>query len=338
MAGGQLQRLTPGQPLGGISAGTWNRFADATTRVEGMAAGALSALVNAEGAYTVELVNDTGAARDPFQVVKYDESGIDFPASTSDVPENVLPVAKAKSPVAGDAFAILLEGLGGDEEDTCRAMISGLAYALVDIVDASHVTCGPASGQYSHLDSGLSGAAIVGKATAGTGLQWCIVRVGGAVSTSLERGEYVTVRIIDDVPPRTTATVAARGESAGQIVEICSPAQAGNPTIVTINGLEYNFASKSAGDIVDPISGGIVDLLNVSRSKANSRSDPFVFGHAKYIGEGADPEVDPPWYELISPLEPRTVTGWDGALDVSLGADAVSTEDEVQFQQDGDCD
>lgn len=183
--------MTAGKPVASISASTWNRFGDATRRIEEAAqlGGDGRTEPRVEARY-VMLANATGAARDAYQIVHYDEHGqADWPADNATFPLRAVPPANAKAPSANDRFAILTNKVESGTANVVRAQVAGLAYVLVDVKDAADDTCGPVDDQYTHLDSGTGSTPILAKALAGevteTGVQWCVVLLGGKGNVSL---------------------------------------------------------------------------------------------------------------------------------------------------------
>lgn len=192
---GPLQRLTPGQALRQLSAGSWNRAMAATLTVEQLGGNPTAGkFASPPEARFIKLTNGTGADRNAKEIVGYDGHALNWPDDNDTLPERSIPVAVAAAPTSDERFGVLVTS--AQDGEPAVAQITGFAYVLVDVKDASDVVCGPVDDQYTHLDSGTGTTPILAKALAGeeteTGVQWCLVELGAQPAMRITR-QYAVV-------------------------------------------------------------------------------------------------------------------------------------------------
>lgn len=144
------------------------------------------------GTDLIVIRNDTGADLDLWDAV-----GIDEPVISNDDNEAefdrqvclkvVAPVEEHKGRFAICCEPIPVDGFG-------VACVSGVIIANVNIADGGHTSCDIGDSQYV-LDSGSSGVATIlwcpgGFGTYETGVQKCVIRIGGGGGGELPEGQY----------------------------------------------------------------------------------------------------------------------------------------------------
>lgn len=206
-------RLTPGQQLDGVDAVSWNQFADTHELFEnarkfqedqpGLAA-------SRAGLVAECVLPDT---RDPFTIVGYDQPAFTI-ADDAEAPYRGPVSILGATPAAthSDSFAVLQSG--GIAGQVVPAVVGGLTWVQVDIVDESDTTAGVVAGDAAKLRSGVAGAAIRWKES-GTGTKWCVVYIAEA-SGSDNAGKPFKCHITQDL---TAAPTPASGSSADPYVE-----------------------------------------------------------------------------------------------------------------------
>jgi hypothetical protein len=94
-----------------------------------------------------------------------------------------------------------------------RAWISGVCQVQVNITDATHTHCDITPSDRDKLKSSGSGARILYRTNAGTGTQWCVVRIGdsgdpiriGKTTSTWTKGSLATITLYESgTPPNET--------------------------------------------------------------------------------------------------------------------------------------
>jgi len=194
MAGG-LKKYQVGEIVTEIAASTHNRMVDATDYIERIRAGGgfgREDSIPGIPHLTIDVLNDTAAdltAR--FPIVGLGDPTIVI-ADSAEV-YNDEPVFRGIVPVAEDhegRFAVLQRPLIDGE--TGEAVISGMTWVEVNVIDAADDTCGVVDDDTDKLKSGIGDTPILWKAT-GTGNKWAIINIsGGAKGVPGESGLAVT--------------------------------------------------------------------------------------------------------------------------------------------------
>ena len=160
---------------------------------------------NGELSGIVQIVNNSGAALDAFDVLGIEGPYID--PSDGDEEEALFqcgePVLSGVTPVDPDhlgKFAILLEPIGSGQVGHAR--VTGASQAWVDIQTVGDEYADILDGDDTKLVSGSSGMArILWTATASTGEQWALVQLGGSVAA----GTYASPETIGSTGESETA-------------------------------------------------------------------------------------------------------------------------------------
>lgn len=172
---------------------------------------------------------------------------------------------------------------------------------------------------------------------------------GGARDVNPQNSDVVLVELLKDVPANNDSPgspIAGSASSAGRIVGLASPrrielSQGGFQ--VEIAGVLFDFSNASPGEIVQPASqqeiSPLVTLANPGghRIYVGAATRP-TFLHAYDLGaeSGSGNER---WFEIVPPLDLRTLRDFDASKSMSLGfdADADPGTSAIRWQEDGPC-
>jgi hypothetical protein len=189
-----LQKVIPGQPLR-VPAPDYNAFIDAALDYQRRQSGTRRpgdhATARDRGIILVQ--NDTGADLEQYDVVGLGQTtGGVWPTPDDNEAEFLaggncfsgqLPTVAHRG-----RFAIVLGAMAGTEGQHAigPALLAGVVPAYVAVQDSGDWWADVNDGEHATLASGRSGAAqILYKSAGGTGLMWCLVRLG---STGLPDG------------------------------------------------------------------------------------------------------------------------------------------------------
>ena len=173
----QFRQVLPGETLPGFPGRAWNKMLEGLSQnASGPFAGS-----DADGPIEISVKNTTGAALGRFAIL-----GIATPTITKANDANqfyVRDLMDGIAPTATSTIVITQTTLGANEIG--RARVLGLARVQVDITDETHTHAVPTTST-SQLTSSASGPAkILHKASAGTGVKWCVVLLGGQGDSTL---------------------------------------------------------------------------------------------------------------------------------------------------------
>lgn len=251
-----LNRATPGQRLPGIPADLINWTIDNRELL-------LSLQGQIERSHTdgggrghgvrVPARNETGGhLTDDFPIVRL-VSPIVTPAQRAAAVRQGVRLA-ATSPQGGDSYWGVMQG-------PCRnnlsqpAVVQGLTWARVNILDTAHTAAVPSSSTTANLVSATDGEAqIVWRATATTGVQWAVIDlrgVGGASGV--------------DHPLIYVANNTAQSWPAGSVIWPATPVNPSFDTrVLTYNGLVPQSSAVSFSVLLEPVAPGFTGLAAVT--------------------------------------------------------------------------
>lgn len=181
-------RAKPGDPLV-VPAAAYNEFLDGAAERRRRRGVQGAAVAQADFDPAVILVkNTTGAALDRFAVVGLNGPAIDPADNPDGFKQAVMMLGRA--PVLPDdagRFAVLIGPLPDGQAG--YAAIAGACPVQVDVADAGDTFADVTAGVTDKLTSGGSGMQILWK-PAGTGVKWCVVRLGGGGAADTGAGQY----------------------------------------------------------------------------------------------------------------------------------------------------
>jgi hypothetical protein len=156
--------------------------------------------------------NMTGDALKEYSIVGVDKPAFDEPDAVADdravdviFRGVVVEVVEATEGEHADKWAVLLEPLADGQVG--RAFLPGCTWARVDIKSDGDEKCGIADTVKDNLVSGTGSTPIIW-APDGTGIKWCIVRLGAG------GGANVTIGIINTYTPSNwTGDILATGDA-----------------------------------------------------------------------------------------------------------------------------
>ena len=173
-----LAKVSSGDPLR-IPAKVWNLVIDAVRAHLSQAgpSGGSGGFASSDSG-VVMVRNDSGADRDAFNVLGIDD--VEFDPATDLESFQYYPILSGITPTVADhagRFVVLLDPVAAGEIG--RAVASGVVPVQVDVVAESDTFADVKDGDVASLASGATGSATILWKPAGTGLKWCIVRLGG---------------------------------------------------------------------------------------------------------------------------------------------------------------
>jgi hypothetical protein len=205
-----LAHVRPGQPLT-VEAATWNALIDGARaaragRAPGQVAPPATAAVYPSLTCLVQYDAASTETLDAHSVVTLGESLVDLSGTDGD-PHGVnrRPAFVLGTPTgAGDLVAVTLEPIQG--QAIGRAVVSGLAVALVDVSDVDHTRAVPIAGNTDKFESGDSGGYPIVYRETGTGEQWAVVLLGAPGGGAAVNEDYTSPTVLgyDVVTARST--------------------------------------------------------------------------------------------------------------------------------------
>jgi len=176
--GEELFPIKPGQRLEGIPHKAWNAFVEAARYVNGQKRSLRrDALRDVPQTGIVRLKNLSGSDRERFDVLGIDDVFPQPSANPSGFKSG--PVLHGVTPAETDhrgKFAILLEPAKPDA--IVSAVVAGVTVARVSFTDPSAGFAEVADYDAGALKAGSDGSAAILWKEGGTGIRWCVIRLG----------------------------------------------------------------------------------------------------------------------------------------------------------------
>jgi hypothetical protein len=178
MTQGNTRRVSPGETFR-PAASDWNRFLEAATEYErNKFNGGAPAGVRVVDPNRLRVRNDTGAARDRFDVVEIGAPVITPATNLDEFLTNPTATATTPGDSARGRWGILAEAIPDTRYG--KAIVAGVCPARIRVLDAAHeyVDAIPDGVSSIHLATDYHGSARILWRESGTGPKWALIRLG----------------------------------------------------------------------------------------------------------------------------------------------------------------
>ena len=181
-----FKRLQSGASVTQFSIAAYNDLLDMLREWKNRGSIGSATLAKAGVSPTVKIFNDSGSARDQYEVLGIDEPHITPTENETEFRAARLTLSGSTPDIASHVgkFAVLAEPI--PEDGVGNAWIAGTFPARININSETDTHADIEDGETGYLTSATSGTAVILWKESGTGTKWAVVRIGGGSSGTSE--------------------------------------------------------------------------------------------------------------------------------------------------------